>query len=131
MLGSEENAGIIFLTLEELFKKIELYSSEKEYNVRLSYLEIYNENIRDLLTNNSEENLDLREDPQKGLIVTGINELNACSCKEVMFQLRSIFLYLGKGIGIELRRQQMQMKLLPDLMLFYKLWSNIKIEILV
>ena len=35
------------------------------YKVSVSFLEVYNENIRDLL-NDSEEFLDLREDPIKG-----------------------------------------------------------------
>lgn len=37
------------------------------YKVSVSFLEVYNENIRDLL-NDSEEFLDLREDPIKGEI---------------------------------------------------------------
>ena len=36
------------------------------YKVSVSFLEVYNENIRDLL-NDSEEFLDLREDPIKGI----------------------------------------------------------------
>ena len=36
-----------------------------QYKVSVSFLEVYNENIRDLL-NDSEEYLDLREDPIKG-----------------------------------------------------------------
>ena len=36
-----------------------------KYKVSVSFLEVYNENIRDLL-NDSEEYLDLREDPIKG-----------------------------------------------------------------
>lgn len=88
MLGIEETPGNMVLTLKELFKKIDLNSSDREYNVKLSYLEIYNENIRDLLSNTSEENLDLREDPNKGLSVAGITELTVNSQKDVMYQLR-------------------------------------------
>jgi kinesin family protein 18/19 len=89
MLGSEENPGIIIHTLEELFKKITSNSDSKEFNVRLWYIEIYNENLRDLLTNGKdEENIDLREDPLKGIILTGINEMTVKSCKDIMIQLR-------------------------------------------
>ena len=72
MLGNDENPGIMPFTLKELFKEIKLYP-QREFKIKLWYLEIYNENIRDLLVNNS-ENLELREDPIKGLIVNGITE---------------------------------------------------------
>jgi len=89
MLGSEESPGIIVHTLEELFRKISSNSEDKDFNVRLWYTEIYNENLRDLLTNgNNEENIDLREDPVKGVTLNGINEMNVRSCKDIMIQLR-------------------------------------------
>ena len=47
-------------------------------------MEIYNENIRDLLVANSSENLDLREDPEKGPTVAGIHEIEASSASHVM-----------------------------------------------
>lgn len=49
------------------------------HKVTVSFLEVYNENIRDLLSDMStaNENLDLREDPIKGPIVAGITEVSA------------------------------------------------------
>ncbi len=44
--------------------------------VTMSYIEVYNENIRDLLVG-SEENLELREDPIKGPTVAGVSEVEA------------------------------------------------------
>ena len=82
MLGNEENPGIMSLTLNELFNRIKSYP-EREYTVKLWYLEIYNENIRDLLVNNS-ENLELREDPNKGLIVNGITEMIPKSSEHIL-----------------------------------------------
>ena len=82
MLGTEENPGIMSLTLNELFEKIKSYP-EREYEIKLWYLEIYNENIRDLLVNNS-ENLELREDPNKGLIVNGIKEITPKSSEHIL-----------------------------------------------
>ena len=87
MLGTETNPGIMPLTLKELFDKVKLLKSERQYKLKFWYLEIYNENIRDLLrfmnpnnTNNNiveeNESLDLREDPIKGIIVSGITEIN-------------------------------------------------------
>ena len=82
MLGNEENPGIMSLTLNELFNKIKSYP-EREYTVKLWYLEIYNENIRDLLINNS-DNLELREDPNKGLVVNGITEIIPKSSEHIL-----------------------------------------------
>lgn len=47
------------------------------HKVTVSFLEVYNENIRDLLSeiSSANENLDLREDPIKGPIVAGITEV--------------------------------------------------------
>ena len=39
---------------------------DRDYKIRVSFLEIYNEMIRDLIVVSSED-LDLREDPIKGV----------------------------------------------------------------
>jgi len=88
MLGTEDNPGIMFLTLTELFAKIDQYSLTREYKIKLWYLEIYNENLRDLLNSANEESIDIREDPNKGILVAGITELNVTSCRDVMNLLR-------------------------------------------
>jgi len=87
MLGTETDPGIMFLTLQDLFLAIE-EREDKKYTVSLSYLEVYNENIRDLL-NPSPDFLDLREDPVKGMIVSGITELKATSADDVMAHLHA------------------------------------------
>jgi kinesin family protein 18/19 len=87
MLGTEEDPGIMVLTLQELFYKIEENSIERDYKIKLWYLEIYNENIRDLLTN-GDEYLDLREDPNKGISISNISEINVTSCKDVIQLLK-------------------------------------------
>ena len=86
MLGSDENPGIMHYTLKELFKEIKLHP-EREFKIKLWYLEIYNENIRDLLVNNS-ENLDLREDPVRGLIINGITEKETNSSEDILSILK-------------------------------------------
>ena len=86
MLGNDDNPGIMPYTLKELFEEIKLYP-EKEFKIKLWYLEIYNENIRDLLTNNG-DNLDLREDPIKGLIVNGITEKETTSSEDILSLLK-------------------------------------------
>ena len=86
MLGDDENPGIMSLTFGELFKKIKNLP-DREYVIKLCYLEIYNENIKDLLINNS-PNLELREDPNKGLIINGITEIITNSGEHILSILK-------------------------------------------
>ena len=51
MLGTENVYGVMGLTFQELFKRIDMQKKDKEFKILMSYLEIYNENIRDLLNN--------------------------------------------------------------------------------
>ncbi|XP_019371431.1 PREDICTED: kinesin-like protein KIF19 isoform X1 [Gavialis gangeticus] len=83
MLGTDQEPGIYVRTLNDLFRAIEETSDDMEYEVSMSYLEIYNEMIRDLL-NPALGYLDLRED-SKGIIqVAGITEVSTINAKEVM-----------------------------------------------
>ena len=52
--------GVMPRSFESIFKEIEC-DSKKEYLVRASYLEIYNEEIRDLLSKNGSKKLDLKD----------------------------------------------------------------------
>ena len=83
MLGTEENPGNMFLTLQAMFEKIQTFKTDRNYNIRVSFLEIYNEMIRDLIVV-SNEVLDLREDPVKGIQVAGLSEIEVDSPEEIM-----------------------------------------------
>ncbi len=43
MLGTEINPGNMFLTLKELFVRMGGFKRDRHYNIRVSFLEIYNE----------------------------------------------------------------------------------------
>lgn len=73
---SETVHGIIILALREMLS----VAAEKRPKVKLSFLEIYNESIRDLLSSEVSENLMVVEDTQKGVFVPGLIE------KEVQFE---------------------------------------------
>lgn len=60
MLGSPETPGIIPLTLEALFEVLSA-DPETTASVHISYLEVYNENLQDLLDPESSKILQLRE----------------------------------------------------------------------
>ena len=56
--------------LTDLFEQVGNCKNESAIKVTFSYLEVYNELIRDLLTP-SDQILDLREDPIKGMVSRG------------------------------------------------------------
>ncbi|XP_067297313.1 kinesin-like protein KIF18A [Pseudorasbora parva] len=70
MLGSSDAPGVMFLTMKELFARMDLIKEDKVFNIAFSYLEVYNEQIRDLLTNSGP--LAVREDGSKGVVVQGL-----------------------------------------------------------
>jgi len=83
MLGDQTSPGLMLMTIAELYRSMNANSFERRYKVKLSYLEIYNENIRDLLSGGTEQ-LEIWEDPIKGITVSGLTELQAESAEEVI-----------------------------------------------
>ncbi|MCJ1360158.1 MAG: kinesin-like protein Klp5 [Icmadophila ericetorum] len=82
--GTESDPGIIVRTMDELFKRIEECAHEKEINVSLQYMEIYNETIRDLFNpGSSKSGLMLREGDKKTQTVEGCTSFTPTSCDEV------------------------------------------------
>lgn len=73
MMGNEEDPGIIPRTCEDLFKEIEKLDESERTRVRVSYFEIYNEQVRDLLTA-ANKPLRVREDPKTGPYVEQLSE---------------------------------------------------------
>ena len=83
MVGTENNPGNMFLAFQDLFLKMKESEKEKKYVIRVSFLEIYNEQIRDLIVI-SQDFLEMREDPDKGITVAGLSEVEVETPEEVM-----------------------------------------------
>ena len=76
MLGSPNNPGILPCVLRDIFlkiKKIKQNNDNIEFKVYCSYIEIYNENIHDLLTDSNF--LKLIDDKKYGVIVAGAKKV--------------------------------------------------------
>ncbi|KAJ7047634.1 kinesin-like protein [Mycena alexandri] len=83
--GTESDPGIIYLTMADLFQRIEDRRDEWNVEVMVTFLEIYNEEIRDLLSDPNTPvprgGLSIRED--KTVKVAGLAELRPNSAEEV------------------------------------------------
>ncbi len=75
-MGYGEDKGIIPLTCCELFNRINRNEDPNlTYQVQVSYIEIYNERVRDLLNPTNKGNLKVREHPALGPYVEDLSKL--------------------------------------------------------
>ncbi|KAH8118349.1 kinesin-domain-containing protein [Phellopilus nigrolimitatus] len=83
--GTDTDPGIIYLTMADLFRRIEDKRSECNIDIYVTFLEIYNEEIHDLLaepgTPASRGGLQIRED--KSVKVFGLVELHPTSADQI------------------------------------------------
>eukprot|EP01017_Pseudomicrothorax_dubius_P013974 TRINITY_DN1637_c0_g3_i6.p1 TRINITY_DN1637_c0_g3~~TRINITY_DN1637_c0_g3_i6.p1 ORF type:complete len:453 (-),score=149.81 TRINITY_DN1637_c0_g3_i6:28-1386(-) len=86
-LDHPQYRGIIPRTFEHIFKFIEAAGKSKQFLVRASFLELYNEEIRDLLQKNFENKLDLREKPEGGFAVKDLSAYMIESPEELLDKL--------------------------------------------
>ncbi|KAI5296453.1 kinesin-like protein Klp8 [Ascosphaera acerosa] len=86
MMGYGEEVGIIPLICRDMFRRIdELQRSDPHLTctVEVSYLEIYNEKVRDLLNPATKGNLKVREHPSTGPYVEDLAKLAVRSFQEI------------------------------------------------
>lgn len=90
MMGTEENKGIIPQLNEDLWNRIgaNLASNtnediQKKFFVTISFLEVYNEEIKDLL-NPSDKKLKIHESPVEGIYIDNLSEIIVKDSHEVM-----------------------------------------------
>ncbi|KAK2865250.1 hypothetical protein FQN49_003769, partial [Arthroderma sp. PD_2] len=85
MMGYGEDAGVIPKICKEMFQRISVMQEDKNLNstVEVSYLEIYNERVRDLLNPANKGNLKVREHPSTGPYVEDLAKLVVQSFPEI------------------------------------------------
>ena len=91
MMGSDidddESKGIIPRIVEQIFTGIDRSPGNNEYTVRVSYMEIYMEKIKDLLAPQN-DNLPIHEEKLRGVYVKGLLEIYVQNVQEVYEVLR-------------------------------------------
>ncbi|KAH9620804.1 hypothetical protein KSS87_012573 [Heliosperma pusillum] len=83
MVGTQEDPGLMVLSLHTIFDFIEKDDSPEDFEVTCSYLEVYNEVIYDLLEKSS-GNLELREDPEQGVTIAGLRSIKVHSAVKIL-----------------------------------------------
>ncbi|CCK68501.1 tubulin-dependent ATPase KIP3 KNAG_0B00520 [Huiozyma naganishii CBS 8797] len=83
--GTRENPGIIFRTMEELFVKMDALAGTKDFELTVSFLEIYNETIHDLLSPDTPpQKLVIREDSNEKISVSNLSYHSPRSVQDVL-----------------------------------------------
>jgi hypothetical protein len=91
MMGTQDQPGLIPRTCEDLFQRIEANESPNiSYNVRVSYFEVYNEHVRDLLVPRQDppHYLKIRESPIEGPYIKDLTDAPVKSISEIMRYMR-------------------------------------------
>lgn len=85
MMGYGKEVGIIPNICQEMFHRIDAIQQDKttKCTVEVSYLEIYNERVRDLLNPTTKGNLKVREHPSTGPYVEDLAKLVVGSFQEI------------------------------------------------
>lgn len=87
--GTPEDPGLIFMAMKDLFQRMESEAQDRHIVIKLSYLEIYNEQIRDLLSPDPTppgQGLQLRDSTggKNRISVVGLTEHTPRSPEEVL-----------------------------------------------
>jgi len=85
MTGGDGNErGVNIRAIEDLFQIIQRNSHEAEYSVSIQMLEIYNEELRDLLDENRDKKLEIRSGERSGVNVPGVILQNVSNVEDVL-----------------------------------------------
>ncbi|XP_050228609.1 kinesin-like protein KIN-7O isoform X2 [Mercurialis annua] len=86
MRGSDMEPGVIRLAVHDLFDTIQ-QDVDREFLLRMSYMEIYNEDINDLLAPEHRK-LQIHESLERGIHVAGLQEEIVASPQQVLDRMR-------------------------------------------
>uniref|UniRef100_A0A164X1L4 Kinesin-like protein n=1 Tax=Daucus carota subsp. sativus TaxID=79200 RepID=A0A164X1L4_DAUCS len=87
MNGSESDPGIIHQAVKDIFGNIRMVT-DREFLIRVSYMEIYNEEINDLFSVENNK-LPIHESLERGIFVAGLREEIVNSAEQVFELIQS------------------------------------------
>ena len=82
-MGAEDEPGLMILAADEIYSRID-EKRDTAFLIRMSYLEIYNEEIKDLLDPESPEKLKIYDHPTQGPYAKGATERVVSNVEEFM-----------------------------------------------
>jgi len=85
MMGPVDDPGIIYRGLQDFFKKKQEVSDGSRIELEVSFLEIYNEQVGDLLNKKEAKKLKVRVDKKKGVYVQGLSIKAVASFEQAKF----------------------------------------------
>ncbi|XP_067012644.2 uncharacterized protein [Anabrus simplex] len=85
MLGNKSYPGISYLTMVELYAAMGRMKDDKDFDLSISYLEVYNETVHDLI--NPSGPLKIHEDGTSGTVVSGIQIHRITNAEELFAML--------------------------------------------
>lgn len=81
-IHNEENAGIVPRSVKAILEQLE--ASGSEFTIRVSFLELYNEELQDLLVpGTSDKKLKLCEDVKKGVVCQNLEEITVLNVSDI------------------------------------------------
>ena len=75
MMGTETNPGIVFRSINQILNIMENNGINAQYDLQITYFEIYNENIYDLLSGEDKNNAKLKKMVENGPKINKDNDL--------------------------------------------------------
>ena len=92
--NDEENKGIIPRSFTHIFGIMgkDNSGSNKKFMISVSFIEIYNEDVRDLLSEDSKAKKDLRESPETGVYIVNLNKITVKNVEDMLK-----YMNLGNG----------------------------------
>ena len=88
MNGTQSQPGIISQSIIFCFDSIQEYFTDREFLLRVSYLEIYNEQVKDLLSTEPTQ-IKIQHDSKAGTVLSGVKEQVVLNSQQVIALLKA------------------------------------------
>ena len=95
MMGTETNPGIVFRSINQILNIMENNGINAQYDLQITYFEIYNENIYDLLSGEDKNNAKLKKMVENGPKINKDNDLIKFNNKKNNNGLYNKFFLMG------------------------------------